>query len=94
MSSVAFERLDRLLPTRETGPVPGNYRLRENVKNGLADRLHRLPGKSSMMADLWLIPGRDLLLGWVWVKSLFTSRITWRGNTFDVDAEGVMRRLS
>ena len=66
---------------------------------GLVTRLalhmtYRLPGKSSMMADLWLIPGRDLLLGWVWVKSLFTSRITWRGNTFDVDAEGVMRRLS
>ena len=66
---------------------------------GLVTRLalhmtYRLPGKSAMMADLWLIPGRDLLLGWVWVKSLFTSRITWRGNTFDVDAEGVMRRLS
>lgn len=46
------------------------------------------------LTDLWLVPGRDLLLCWVWCASLFTSRITWRGNRFDVDARGVMHRLS
>jgi len=46
------------------------------------------------LADLWLVPLRDLLLCWVWCKSLFTSRVTWRGNEFDVDAQGVMHRLS
>ena len=28
------------------------------------------------------------------VRSFFTSRVTWRGNEFDVDADGIMRRLS
>jgi ceramide glucosyltransferase len=55
---------------------------------------HRLRRQGPILADLWLIPYRDLLLCWVWCKSLFTSRITWRGNEFDVDAGGVMRRLS
>ena len=55
---------------------------------------HRLRRRWPILADLWLIPWRDLLLCWVWCKSLFTSRITWRGNEFDVDAEGVMHRLS
>ncbi len=55
---------------------------------------HRLRRERPMLADLWLIPWRDMLLCWVWCKSLFTSRISWRGNEFDVDAEGVMRRLS
>jgi len=28
------------------------------------------------------------------VRSFFTSRITWRGSEFDVDANGYMRRLT
>ncbi len=55
---------------------------------------HRVRRQGPILADLWLIPWRDLLLCWVWGKSLFTSRIMWRGNEFDVDAEGVMHRLS
>lgn len=50
--------------------------------------------KGRRLRDLWLIPVRDLLLCWVWVKSLCTSRVTWRGNEFSVDAQGVMHRLS
>jgi ceramide glucosyltransferase len=57
----------------------------------LAHRFHR---NGHLVRDLWLLPGRDLLLFWVWYRSLFTSRITWRGNEFDVDTAGVMHRLS
>jgi len=55
---------------------------------------HRFDRDRPPLSDLWLVPGRDLLLCWVWCRSLFTSRITWRGNQFDVDARGVMHRLS
>ncbi len=50
-------------------------------------------GKQRVLQDLWLIPVRDFLLCWVWGRSLFTSRITWRGNKFNVDEQGVMHRL-
>jgi ceramide glucosyltransferase len=55
---------------------------------------HRFNRDRPAFSDLLLVPGRDLLLCWVWCMSLFTSRITWRGNRFDVDAQGVMHRLS
>jgi ceramide glucosyltransferase len=44
--------------------------------------------------DLWLLPARDLLLWWVWFRALRSSHVTWRGNEFSVDAEGIMRSLS
>jgi ceramide glucosyltransferase len=47
-----------------------------------------------VFSDIWLLPLRDLLLCWVWFRSFFTSRVTWRGNEFDVDADGFMRRLT
>jgi ceramide glucosyltransferase len=56
--------------------------------------VHRIGDERSLLADLWLLPVRDLLLCWVWCQSLFTSRITWRGNEFAVDDDGVLRRLS
>src|SRR5579859_2829780 len=43
-------------------------------------------------SDLWLLPVRDGLLCWVWFRSFFTSRITWRGAEFDVDVDGFMRK--
>jgi ceramide glucosyltransferase len=54
---------------------------------------HRLGGSRSIFVDLWLLPVRDLLIFWVWVCSFFTSEIHWRGLEFDVDSEGIMRRL-
>jgi ceramide glucosyltransferase len=45
------------------------------------------------LADLWLVPTRDVLLLWVWWRALRTSRVIWRGHEFSVDAEGVMRGL-
>lgn len=40
--------------------------------------------------NLWLLPLRDLLMLWVWCRTFFTSRVTWRGKEFDVDADGIM----
>jgi ceramide glucosyltransferase len=56
--------------------------------------MHRLQGDRPLFSDFWLLPARDLLMCWVWWRSFFTSRVTWRGNKFDVGADGVMRRLS
>ena len=55
---------------------------------------HRLRGERPLLADFWLVPARDLLLCWVWWRTFFTSRITWRGSEFDVDAHGIMRSSS
>jgi ceramide glucosyltransferase len=54
---------------------------------------HRLRGDRPLLSDFWLLPARDLLICWVWCRSFFTSRVSWRGNEFDVDPDGVMRRL-
>lgn len=56
--------------------------------------VHRLRGDRSLLSDLWLLPARDLLIWWVWCRSFFSSRVTWRGSEFEVDANGIMRRLS
>jgi len=55
--------------------------------------VHRPRDARSAMSDLWLLPIRDALIFWVWGRSFFTSHVTWRGNEFDVDADGVMRPL-
>lgn len=55
---------------------------------------HRVRGERPLLADFWLLPARDLLLCWVWWRTFFTSRITWRGSEFDVDAHGIMRSSS
>jgi ceramide glucosyltransferase len=56
--------------------------------------VHRIRDQRSPLSDLWLLPVRDSLICWVWCRSFFTSRVTWRGSEFDVDADGVMRPLS
>jgi hypothetical protein len=53
---------------------------------------YRLTDDPHPFSDLWLLPVRDGLLCWVWFRSFFTSRITWRGAEFDVDADGFMRK--
>jgi ceramide glucosyltransferase len=54
----------------------------------------RIRGQRPMLSDFWLLPVRDLLICWIWCRSFFSSRVNWRGNEFDVDADGVMRRLT
>jgi ceramide glucosyltransferase len=56
--------------------------------------LPRLKGGGLSFSDLWLLPIRDLLLCWVWLRAFFTSRVSWRGGEFNVDGQGVMRTLS
>lgn len=56
--------------------------------------VHRFGDKRPLFADIWLLPVRDLLICWVWWRSFFTSRISWRGYEFDIDARGIMHRLS
>jgi len=56
--------------------------------------VHRLRDDRAALSDFWLLPARDVLICWVWCRSFFTSHVTWRGNEFDVDADGVMRPLS
>jgi ceramide glucosyltransferase len=55
---------------------------------------YRVRDLRNAVLDLWLLPVRDALICWVWCRSFFTSRVTWRGSEFDVDADGVMRPLS
>jgi ceramide glucosyltransferase len=55
---------------------------------------HRLHGNRFLLADLWLLPARDLLICWVWCHSFFISRVTWRGHEFGVGTDGIMRTLS
>jgi ceramide glucosyltransferase len=56
--------------------------------------VHRFRDDRAALSDFWLLPARDVLICWVWCRSFFTSQVTWRGNEFDVDADGVMRPLS
>jgi ceramide glucosyltransferase len=55
--------------------------------------VHRLRDKRALFADLWLLPARDLLICWVWCRTFFTSRFTWRGSDFHVGADGIMRKM-
>jgi ceramide glucosyltransferase len=41
-------------------------------------------------SDLWLLPLRDSLLCWTWVRALLTSRVRWRGSEFEVDRHGLL----
>jgi ceramide glucosyltransferase len=56
--------------------------------------VYRLRGERPLWSDLWLWPARELLLCWVWCRSFFSARVSWRGSEFDVGADGVMRRVS
>jgi len=55
---------------------------------------HRTRDERSVLEDLWLLPVRDLLICWVWLRTFFISGVTWRGNEFNVDSDGVMRKFS
>jgi hypothetical protein len=54
--------------------------------------VHRRPIDRTWFADIALIPARDLLLCWTWLRTFFVSRVMWRGSEFNVDAHGVMHR--
>jgi ceramide glucosyltransferase len=54
--------------------------------------VHRLDCERPVLSDLWLLPLRDLLLCWVWCRSFFSSRVTWRGREFEVSVDGMIRQ--
>lgn len=59
--------------------------------------LHILPrrqGSRPLFKDLALVPVRDLLICWIWCRSFFSRRMTWRGYEFEVDSTGLMRRVA
>jgi ceramide glucosyltransferase len=56
--------------------------------------VYRLRSNRPLLADLLLLPVRDLLICAVWCQSFRSRRVTWRGHEFDVDATGVMRRIA
>jgi ceramide glucosyltransferase len=56
--------------------------------------VHRIRDRRPIFADLWLLPARDLLICWVWCRSFFTSRFTWRGSDFHVGDDGIMRKVT
>jgi len=56
--------------------------------------VHRRGDERGLLADLWLVPARDLLIVWVWCRSFFASRLTWRDSEFEVGADGIMRSMS
>jgi len=54
-------------------------------------RLAKRRGDLAGRGGLWLVPIRDLLVCWVWLRAFRASRVTWRGAEFEVDVDGVMR---
>ncbi len=56
--------------------------------------VHRRHDARPPLSDCWLLPARDLLLLWVWCRSLLGSQVIWRGNQFAVDHDGIMHRRS
>ncbi len=59
----------------------------------LLHTLWRAREQRSWLADLWLLPLRDMLMIAVWLGSFFSTRVVWRGNVFDVHSDGVMRSI-
>jgi ceramide glucosyltransferase len=55
---------------------------------------HRSRDVPSAFRDLWLLPIRDLMIACVWLLAFAASRITWRGQDYDVGPDGFMRRSS
>ena len=53
---------------------------------------HQRRPSLAWLADVALIPARDLILCWTWLRTFFVSRVIWRGSEFDVDSQGVMHR--
>jgi ceramide glucosyltransferase len=56
--------------------------------------LSRLRRGRPLLEDLTLVPVRDLLICWIWYRSFFSRRMTWRGYEFHVDSAGLMRRVA
>jgi ceramide glucosyltransferase len=48
-------------------------------------------GHDAVVRKFWLLPACDLLVCWAWCRAFATSRVSWRGAEFEVDASGMLR---
>ena len=55
--------------------------------------LHRQGSVRERLADLWLVPVRDLLLVWSWARAFASDRVTWGGREYTVDPGGLLRHV-
>ena len=59
-----------------------------------ASAIARLTGDAASLGALPLLPLRDFLGAAVWVRALVGRRVVWRGEAFDVGADGLLRPRS
>jgi ceramide glucosyltransferase len=46
-----------------------------------------------LLADLWMVPIKDLVMSGVWFASLFSNNVKWAGRHFHLLPDGAMREL-
>lgn len=46
-----------------------------------------------LLSDLWLVPGKDLVMTGVWFASLLSNKVMWAGRKFQVLRGGAMREV-
>lgn len=56
----------------------------------IIQRVIKLP---QMLADLWIVPIKDLVMTGVWFASLLSNKVTWAGRQFHVTPGGAMREI-
>ena len=56
----------------------------------IVGRVLKMP---EMLADVWLVPFKDLLMTGLWFASLFSNRVKWAGRQFKVIRGGAMREV-
>ena len=56
----------------------------------IVGRVVKMP---EMLADLWLVPIKDLIMTGVWFTSLLSNKVIWAGRQFKVIRGGAMREV-
>ena len=56
----------------------------------IVGRVVKMP---EMLADLWLVPIKDLIMTGVWFTSLLSNKVIWGGRQFKVIRGGAMREV-
>jgi ceramide glucosyltransferase len=53
--------------------------------------LPRLAQRRIPLSDLLLLPVRDVLLCWTWLRAMSVSQVRWRGSDYQIDQQGILR---
>ncbi len=56
----------------------------------IVGRVLKMP---EMLADLWMVPIKDLIMTGVWFASLLSNKVMWAGRQFKVIRGGAMREV-